>query len=151
MMALRIDLRMEAKNKIYVNSKNVNNSQFYPLSHAFSALQTIPFSHSICIPDLKSNLKTYAQQGSKSPLQSNICLANMEETKQPKQNHFPDTSKDNLNITVLENTLKLLTMRVSIISVTVIQSASNFFLSRLKIHFLPYVPLLLSSSLVTRQ
>lgn len=55
----------------------------------FFSLQTIPFSYAICIPDLKSNLKTYTQRGSKSPLQSNICLANMEETKQPKQNHFP--------------------------------------------------------------
>lgn len=66
-------------------------NQLYSPSHAFFALQTIPFSYAICITDLKSNLKTYAQQGSKSPPRCNICLANMEETKQPKQNHFPDT------------------------------------------------------------
>lgn len=68
------------------------NNQLCSPSRAFFfffALQTIPFSYAICIPDLKSNLKTYTQRGSKSPLQSNICLANMEETKQPKQNHFP--------------------------------------------------------------
>lgn len=89
-MVLGIDLGMEAKIKSMLIQKIEKKRVLFTLM-LFFALQTIPFSYAICIPDLKSNLKTYAQQGSKSPLQSNICLANMEETKQPKQNHFPDT------------------------------------------------------------
>lgn len=83
MLALWIELGMETKNKIYVHSKNGGKNQFYTSSHTWGFF-CAPNDPAIYIPDLKSNSKTPAEQGSKSPLQNN-----MEEAKQPKQNRFP--------------------------------------------------------------